>query len=341
VQHPFLTRVTTLCLLALSNAVVAGSPLSFATQAEGQTALSSRDEFVARLSPFDRAARLKTHRDVSEQEYLSFVRASVTAWSDEAEKKRVAQAASQVERDFSDLGIPLPDARLVRTTGKEEGGAAYTRGNVIVLPTYVLNDPKQDLVEIISHELFHIISRHDVVLRNKLYKSIGFAECAEYSFPVALASRRITDPDAPRNDHCILLNYRGKPVWATPVLYADRERYDLKKGGAFFDYLQFKLALADNSGKNASGPPTAVNAGARLINVDQVSGFYEQVGKNTDYIIHPEEILAENFAFLITGKKGLPSPKIPAEILRIFKAQESARDYTPAAQPPAGTATRH
>jgi hypothetical protein len=325
VKHPLVIRLAAILLVALSNAAAANPHISFATQEEGQAVLSSRDEFVARLSPFDRAARLKTNRQVSEQEYLLFVRASVMAWSDEAEKKRVAQAAAQVERFLSDLGIPVPDARLVRTNGKEEGGAAYTRGNVVVLSSYVLNDPKQDLVETISHELFHIISRHDPALRNKLYKSIGFEECAEFSLPAALASRRITDPDAPRNDHCIRLRIHGKSVWATPVLYADHERYDLKKGGAFFDYLQFKLAIADQRGKTAAGPPISANTGTRFVDVDDVSGFYEQVGKNTDYIIHPEEILADNFAFLATKKKGLPSPGIPAEMLRIFQTQQSAK----------------
>jgi hypothetical protein len=263
------------------------------------------------------------------------------AWNDDAEKQRVAQAAARVEGFFSELGIALPDARLVRTNGKEEGGAAYTRGNVIVLPTNVLNDPKQNLVETISHELFHIISRHDPALRNKLYQVIGFEECAEFSFPAALARRRITDPDAPRNDHCIRLRIHGKSVWATPVLYADRERYDPKKGGVFFDYLLFKLAVADHSGKSASGPPISANAGTRFVDTDGVSGFYEQVGKNTDYIIHPEEILADNFAFLVTKKKGLPSPRIPAQMLRIFKAQESARPGAAAPQPLVGAAAGH
>ena len=30
---------------------------------------------------------------------------------------------------------------------------------------------------------------------------------------------------------------------------------------------------------------------------------------NTDYVINPEEILAENFAFLLTGKKDLKTPE--------------------------------
>ena len=305
--------------LAGANSALASPLLTFATQAQGQAALGTRDEFVARLSPFDRAARLKTRKVVSEQEYLAFVRASVMGWNDATEKRRVADAAEIVEKDFSALGLSVPDAQLVRTNGNEEGNTAYTRGHVVVIPPGILNDPKQDLVQVISHELFHVISRNDPALRDKLYRAIGFEPCAEYVFPSALAARRITDPDAPRNDHCIRLKYRGRSVWATPILYADRDRYDLRKGGLFFDYLQFSLALSDGSGSPTAPPPKSGNAGTRLVDPKEVTGFYEQVGKNTDYIIHPEEILADNFALMVMKKSDLPSPAIPAAMLRIFR----------------------
>ena len=48
----------------------------------------------------------------------------------------------------------------------------------------------------------------------------------------------------------------------------------------------------------------------KLLDVGEVTGFFEQVGKNTSYLIHPEEILADNFVFLVTNKRGLPSPKV-------------------------------
>lgn len=47
-----------------------------------------------------------------------------------------------------------------------------------------------------------------------------------------------------------------------------------------------------------------------LLAPQQISGFFEQVGRNTNYIIHPEEILAENFALLIMDKRDVPSPEI-------------------------------
>ena len=37
--------------------------------------------------------------------------------------------------------------------------------------------------------------------------------------------------------------------------------------------------------------------------IEEIGNFYEQIGKNTNYIIHPEEILADNFALLVMGQK--------------------------------------
>ena len=53
-----------------------GQDLSFATVPEARKLLSTRDAFVARMSPFDRSARMKTDREVSEAEYLAFAAAA-------------------------------------------------------------------------------------------------------------------------------------------------------------------------------------------------------------------------------------------------------------------------
>ena len=47
-------------------ALADGPSFRFATADQGRRQLTTVDEFVRRLSPFDRAARLKTDRDVSE-----------------------------------------------------------------------------------------------------------------------------------------------------------------------------------------------------------------------------------------------------------------------------------
>ena len=93
-----------------------------------------------------------------------------------------------------------------------------------------------------------------------------------------------------------------------PILYADRERYDPKRGGEFFAYLVFKLMVITNA--NGNWQPRLVQGQPQNLDPQEVQGFFEQVGRNTGYIIHPDEILAENFVLLLNGETNVPSPEI-------------------------------
>jgi hypothetical protein len=95
----------------------------FATAAQGRNVLTQRDDFVQRMSPFDRAARLKADQDVTEQTYLDFVSAQVREWSDD-DKAAVQATLSDLRPRVNALGEPWPDPIfLVKTTGNEEGSA--------------------------------------------------------------------------------------------------------------------------------------------------------------------------------------------------------------------------
>ena len=69
----------------------------FASLEEGREILGTRDGFIQRLSPFDRASRLKTDREVSEPEFLKFVASKVLAW-DSADRDKVEQAYERIQR---------------------------------------------------------------------------------------------------------------------------------------------------------------------------------------------------------------------------------------------------
>jgi hypothetical protein len=53
----------------------------FASVDEGRRILGARDSFIEAMSPFDRAARMKTDRGISEIEFLEFVKKSVLEWN--------------------------------------------------------------------------------------------------------------------------------------------------------------------------------------------------------------------------------------------------------------------
>jgi hypothetical protein len=295
---------------ALHCAGAGAATLALGSVEQGKVELTRRDDYIARLSPFDRAARLKSGRAVDEATHLAFLGASVRDWASSPHRQRVAAAAARVEQRFAALGVPVPDAIIVTTSGEEEGGAAYTRGRAIVLPDPILADAKTDLARLIAHEAFHVMTRRDAALRDRLYRLIGFEPCPELVVPDELAERTIANPDAPRNAHQIKVVYQGQPAWAVPLIYSSEAKYDPALGGTFFDYLQFRLALRDPF---------------RLVPLNEVQGFFEQVGLNTQYIIHPEEILADNFAFAVVEKPGLRTPELPRQVVDTLRPAPGGR----------------
>jgi hypothetical protein len=282
----------------------------FATASEAAEILTRKDDFIQRLSAFDRAARMKTDRTVSAEEFLAFVKASVSSWTD-AEKGRVEAAIGQIRPALEALPLPLPKTiALLKTTGAEEGQAFYTRDTAIVFPEGQLTAANPPLEKTIAHELFHILSRENPAMREALYQAIGFTACAEVQLETSLQPRKITNPDAPRNDHSIRLRVGGKEVAAVPILFSATEKYDTHRGGEFFSYLQFQFLILENgSGSLSAG---------EVVPPSRVSGFFEQVGRNTDYVIHPEEILAENFAMLVLNEQEVASPAILQRIREIL-----------------------
>jgi hypothetical protein len=269
------------------------------------------------MSPFDRAFRTKAGRDISESEYLSIIGQSVLEWESE-EKTRVQCALQQIGPALSRL-FPAPRAPiyLVKTTGRGEL-SAHTRGNAIVLPKSVLASGQRFLRWMLAHEFFHVFSRNNPKPRSALYEAIGFRHCGKIELPVALRSRMITNPDAPTNEHCIRVTFSGKPVWAVPILHVPENGKASVSRWTGLPAVDVGLLLVEKDGPSDVARPILGTGGPLLVGVDRVSGFFEQVGRNTNYIIHPEEIVADNAALLTLGERNVPSPEILSRIATLL-----------------------
>jgi hypothetical protein len=285
-----------------------GTRAVLATAEEGARLLSQRDAFVAAMSPFDRSARLQVGREVPEPEYLSFVAKQTLDWS-ASERDRLGAILEWFARDTARWSLPLPPVvTFVKTTGLEEGRAAYCRGAAVVLPENVVGDESGHLRTTVFHELFHVYSSHHPEMRARLYAILGFELCPELVLPPALARRKLTNPDAPRLDAFIRVRLDGKSSPVAPVILGRSDLYDEKVGGPFFRQMDFRLlVLQDGSARPT--PALTARGEPRLIPAGDVPDYLERIGRNTDYIIHPEEILADNFVLLVDGAK-VPSPAI-------------------------------
>jgi hypothetical protein len=289
----------------------------FADVRDGVAALTQRDVFLEQLSPFDYQVRLKTDQPVGEQDLLAHIPPHVAPWTPE-EIARLTPVLETLATKLAPWKVPLPRAiLLIKTDGQEDAGAAYTRGDAIVLPQRMVDGSRKSLDKLLPHELFHVLSRHNPALRQALYNTIGFRQTNEVQLPEALRSRKITNPDAPLNNQYITVTQNGRQLELMPVLFSKTERYDPARGGTLFTYLTFKLMALDGApGKHR---PLLVGGQPVLYDAAQVPGFFEQVGRNTDYIIHPEEILADNFVMLLGGLINLPSPKVVERMGQVFQ----------------------
>jgi hypothetical protein len=295
-----------------SNVVV-----SFASADAGRHLLTNRDEFITALSPFDRAGRMKTDRAVSEKEFLAFLQQSVLSWAPE-ETERIGGVLKTLGDKCARWPLPFPtNIVLIKTSGQEEGNACYTRQNAIVLPVSEARSAPADLEGVLAHELFHILSRHNPGLRESLYGVIGFSRIDEFALPDELRARQLTNPDGVDHGWSINVTNDGRALTVAPVLYSSQARYDAKKEGEIFDYLAFRLLEVEKA--DGRWRPKLVSGRPHLLEPRQVSGFYEQVGANSHYDIHPDEILAVNFVWLLNGEDDLRPPRIIAGMKKVLR----------------------
>lgn len=320
----FAALLTFICLLAIATPAFAeelslgtNSVVSFATVEMAGSVLTNRDDFIRALSLFDRAARMKVDREVTEAEFLEFAGRAALPWSAE-ETNRLTRVLQTLQPRLAAWNLPLPPTlMLIKTSGAEEGNANYTRGAAIILTGKELSRSEDALEEIITHELFHVISRNDPELRKRLYRIVGFHPISELVLPEELRARKITNPDGVQNGWVITVTNRGRAFSTVPILYASADRYDSNKGGEFFNYLVFKLLAVTNG--PGGWQPLLTEQKPALLDPREAGGYFEQIGRNTTYIIHPDEILAMNFIELIGGNTNVATPRILSEMKAVLQ----------------------
>jgi hypothetical protein len=142
-----------------------------------------------------------------------------------------------------------------------------------------------------------------------------------------LSKRRITNPDAPDYGHAITLrNARGDSFQAILLTYSRHPEYTPEVQG-LFSYVTFGL-FEVRQRENGWKVLTDQRGDPHSIDPATVDGFFEQVGRNTGYLIHPDAILADNVAILAmaraSGKpdalKDYPDPQLFQKIEAVLHA---------------------
>jgi hypothetical protein len=307
-------------LFVMTSVAQTNTPLQssavFADSLMSAQLLQKQDDFTESWSAFDIQARLN-NSGADKFMLLKYCAEQARNWTAQ-ELDQLQLALEFLDQRITKLNwkLPLPEKiQFVKTTGLEEGGAAgYTRSNFIVLKAFDDLPNLENLSALIAHELFHIISRHNPEVRKDLYALIGFKTMAPIAYPRSLQHLRITNPDATQTDCYITLLHEGDKVDCMMLLYAS----DVFSGGSFFQYL--KIGFAKLTPDHQIAMDLTTNAPI-IYEHKELMGFFEQVGRNTRYTIHPEEILADNFLMALMQSENVPSPHILEAITKKFKQQ--------------------
>ncbi len=310
-----------------------------ASLATGRAQLTQVDDFVRHQSQFDRQARVNLQQrtlTVTPEIYLDYLRSQVMPWSGE-ELAALKQIIAAIAAKFAPLDIALPDTiYLVKTSGQEEGYAAYTRQrDVIALPANMVASlqtapnygdplhPAQSLTylqDTITHECFHLFSKNNAERRWRLYAAIHYqptgaaVELPDIPWPDSrspgtMRDLKITNPDTPVLDVYIEMAVKEDPDAADaplvrrsllPVLLASGPY----QGGIFFDYLQWYFLAIE---RDAAGRwrPVMTAADRPVVypmspaNPQLWDQYLQLIGNNVaGELFHPDEVLAQNFVFV-------------------------------------------
>jgi hypothetical protein len=285
----------------------------FLAGAEARDAIveDARDPFFRRLTRIDAELRLREPLgETPAEQRIAMVkklcRDAVRDWTEDEMRSMIA-VCREVHRGAAATSPGWIPARwrFVKTDGTEESGAAYTRDDVIILPQSKLStsdepNARYGLAFLVAHETFHVISRAEPALRDRLYGLLGFRRIGPVAAPRQLAERLITNPDGPALEHALRIRTGdGVERDVAPVIYSASERYAPEKGRSLFQYLRvgvFAIETNDAGTKMIAGgepSPQGIAAGDAEV-------FWRRLRRNTTYVIHPEEVVADNVAILWT-----------------------------------------
>lgn len=284
-----------------------------ADKAEGAELMLSNDVYYDNMTQNELDYKMQKVGTTLD-EYKAFAKEQVLDFTDE-QKAIIDEHMERFSKVLSERGYKIPELEqivFINTTMKEEDGAtAYTHGTQIYIGGDLMEQIEKDeegvtfLDYVFAHEIFHCITRCNSEFRSDMYKIIHFTtRDDEFELPPSVKEYFITNPDVEHHNSFATFVIDGKDVDCFTAFVTTR--HFKKEGDNFFDLSTTALVPVDGSDKYYI-PEDAEN-------------FDDVFGKNTDYVIDPEECLADNFGFLIAygmdgpEGKGYPDPDIISSI---------------------------
>lgn len=275
--------------------------------AEKQINQDKEDGFFESLTITDMSIQMKKNDmpnsgGESMDLYQNLLRSEMEDFTEEEKvfvKEVFAKAKSALDKINPKL---LPERiELIKTKTNHYGpDVYYTREDAIILPNNIFEEPSvKAQMPVMLHEIFHILSRYNKDFREEMYRLIGFEHFTEdLVLPREVSDKILTNPDGVRRDYAIRLkDSKGTEQLALPLILSTKDRYQSSMP-TFFSYLSFDLYPLIKVTENQVTLKLNSSGGSAL-SVEHNADFFNQIKDNTQYIIHPDEIMADNFMMAV------------------------------------------
>lgn len=276
-----------------------------------------------------------TPRPLALQQYRRALKEEVLPFTEEDSQflSPIIRELARILHQISPELLPQ-EIGLIKIRGTLYGpNVFYTRENNIIIPQPILARRDRELTRnILLHELFHIFSRYHPRIREDLYALIGF-------FPLENEKKRIHLPETLRKT--LLLNPDGIDyAYGIRLQAADGSRHTYLPltssqwhhysagSDSFLPHPSVYFARAMARGDSLYQVQTPDIESPDYVGFREIyRDLYRQIGENTNYITHPDEILADNFTLLATGAlqdsvlaDRIKTPDLVLEMEKILKA---------------------
>lgn len=265
------------------------------------------DGFFDYIMPLDIQIQMKNGTGCHTKEhcltvYREFLSRQVSQWTVTDTDSLMPVIENAVKISNAIAGKFMPDSiYLVKIkTGHYGNDVYYTRGKCIMIPENIFQNFDSEMqLPVMIHEIFHIISRYQPEIRDSLYSMIGFERLdGKVTLPPQTEKIVLTNPDGAMRTHAIRLTAgQSNEVLAIPLITSKFRQYRTEIP-LFFDYLNFDLyEIVPTDGGNytvKAGP-----GGGTTLDLGYTPMFFTKIRDNTQYIIHPEEIMADNFMLAV------------------------------------------
>ena len=264
-------------------------------QASEEIIKDDNDRFFDHITTIDVAIQLKTSpqslKKLHVDFYKEYLKTQVGNFT-KSETEQLIAIWNKIQRYSKAVNQDLAiDVNLVKIkTGHYGPNVFYTRGNNIFIPDNMTEKINGEvLFPILMHEWWHILSEYYPDLKEALYTVFGFKKHnLQLVIPEKLNESLLTNPDGVSMDFALPA---GNNNWLMPMIFTDQTGFNPVKND-FMGHLKMEVYRINSDGKLLL-PELNPNL------QKDMQYFFSNIGDNTQYIIHPDEIVADNVMLAI------------------------------------------